>query len=74
MEFAKPGFVKRFCTPNAILTLSEYLLDYASPETRAKGMAAIKRELEALPDDNPQKATLLERLQQVHGGKRDLFF
>lgn len=49
-------------------------MDYASPETRAKGMAAIKRELEALPDDNPQKATLLERLQQVHGGKRDLFF
>lgn len=39
MEFAVPGFVKRFCTPNAVLTLTEYLIDYASPETRAKGLA-----------------------------------
>lgn len=74
MEFAKPGFVKRFCTPNAILTLTEYLLDYASPETKQKGMAAIEREIKQIPDDNPQKATLLERLEQVKAGKRDLFF
>ncbi len=74
MEFAKPGFVKRFCTPNAILTLSEYLLDYASEETKAKGMAAIEREIAAIPDDNPQKSLLLERLKQIRNGKRDLFF
>lgn len=49
MEFAKPGFVKRFCTPNAILTLSEYLLDYASPETRAKGMAALSANWKPCP-------------------------
>jgi len=74
MEFAVPGFVKRFCTPNAILTLTEYLLDYATPETKAKGMAAIEREIAAMPDSNQQKSLLLERLKQVHSGKRDLFF
>ena len=74
MEFAKPGFVKRFCTPNAILTLTEYLLDYASPDTKQKGLAAIEREIKQIPDDNPQKAIPLERLEQVKAGKRDLFF
>ena len=35
MEFAIPGFIQHLCTPNALSTLMEYLLDYASPETRA---------------------------------------
>ena len=74
MEFAVPGFVKRFCTPNAVLTLTEYLIDYASPETRAKGLAAVRRELDALPEDNPLKRRLLEKLDKVNGGQRDLFF
>ena len=37
MEFAIPGFIERLCTPNALSTLLEYLVDYASPETRAAG-------------------------------------
>lgn len=74
MEFARPGFVKRFCTPNAILTLLEYLSDYASPEVREKGLAAIRRELAAIPEDNQLKQTLLERIEMVKQGKRDLFF
>ena len=74
MEFAVPGFVKRFCTPNAVLTLTEYLIDYASPETRAKGLAAVRRELDVLPEDNPLKRRLLEKLDKVNGGHRDLFF
>lgn len=74
MEFARPGFVKRFCTPNAVLTLLEYLTDYASPEVRNKGLAAIERELTAIPGDNPLKKTLLERIEMVKNGKRDLFF
>ena len=41
MEFAIPGFIKRFCTPNALSTLMEYLVDYASPETRAAGEKVI---------------------------------
>lgn len=74
MEFAIPGFVKRFCTPNAILTLTEYLLDYASPQTKAKGLAAIQRELDKIPSDNPLKQQLLEKLNRVNSGQRDLFF
>lgn len=74
MEFAKPGFVKRFCTPNAILTLSEYLLDYASPQTRQKAVQSIRREMAQIPDNNPLKQKLEERLKLVEAGKRDLFF
>ena len=39
MEFAMPGFIKRYCTPNALTTLTEYLVDYASPETLEAGQA-----------------------------------
>lgn len=74
MEFAIPGFVKRFCTPNAILTLTEYLIDYASPETREKGLKAIQRELDKIPSDNPLKQKLLDKLNKVKNGERDLFF
>ncbi|MDY0059738.1 MAG: [FeFe] hydrogenase H-cluster radical SAM maturase HydG [Myxococcota bacterium] len=74
MEFAIPGFIKRFCTPNALLTLLEYLLDYASPETLAAGRQLIAAELANLPDD-PGRKLLVERLAQVeHEGRRDLRF
>ena len=33
MEFSVPGFIKRFCTPNAVLTLAEYIMDYAPKDT-----------------------------------------
>ena len=49
MEFAIPGFIKRFCTPNALLTLKEYLVDYASPETRIAGEKLIAVELARMP-------------------------
>lgn len=74
MEFAIPGFVKKFCTPNALLTLTEYLLDYASPETRDKGLRIIEQEIQGIPDTNEIKKKLLEKLEQVKAGKRDLFF
>lgn len=74
MEFARPGFVKRFCTPNAILTLLEYVMDYASPVTREKALAAIDREVQSYPDADPRKPILLARIEQVKAGKRDLFF
>ena len=56
MEFAIPGFIKRFCTPNALLTLKEYLIDYASPTVRAKGDALIAAELAKLPEDGQDRA------------------
>jgi len=74
MEFAIPGFIQRFCTPNALSTLMEYLVDYASPETRAAGEKAVEAELMKLPDD-PQKKTLLERLDRIRNtDDRDLYF
>jgi 2-iminoacetate synthase len=64
MEFAIPGFIKRFCTPNALTTLLEYLIDYASPETREAGLKAIETELAKIAD-SPQKAELIERLRKI---------
>ena len=51
MEFAIPGFIKRFCTPNALLTLQEYLSDYGSPLLKEKGAKVIDAELAKLPQD-----------------------
>ena len=45
MEFSIPGFIKEYCTPNALLTLEEYLVDYATPETREAGEKLIAEEL-----------------------------
>lgn len=73
MEFAIPGFVKRFCTPNAVLTFLEYLEDYATPETRVAGLRMIERELDRVPEGEP-KARLLERIRKVREGDRDLYF
>lgn len=45
MDLAKPGLIKRFCEPNAISTLAEYLVDYASDETKKVGFAYIEKEV-----------------------------
>jgi 2-iminoacetate synthase len=50
MEFSVPGFIKRYCTPNAILTLSEYIIDYASPELAEKGWRAIEKNMADLDE------------------------
>jgi len=72
MEFSVPGFIKRYCQPNAILTLAEYLEDYAPPETREKGYQLIRKKIQELPDDLFQEK-LKQRLQQIKEGKRDLY-
>jgi 2-iminoacetate synthase len=73
MEFSVPGFIKRFCSPNAILTLAEYLEDYAKPETVVKGWQMIERNLETLNGSGnvPEIRTRLEKIRQ---GQRDLYF
>lgn len=74
MEYAIPGFIQRFCTPNALSTLLEYLVDYASPETRAAGEKAIADELGKMPD-SPRKQELEQRLRDIREGvKRDVYF
>lgn len=73
MEFAIPGFVKRFCTPNALLTFAEYLYDFSSEKTLKAGLELIDRELSKVED--PQMLTAVqEKLQQMKTGTRDLFF
>ncbi len=74
MEFAIPGFIQQFCTPNALSTLMEYLVDYAAPETRAAGMKRIEEEMAKMPD-GPQKAEVADRLRRIREtGDRDLYF
>jgi len=74
MEFAVPGFIKRYCTPNALSTLTEYLTDYASPETRAAGMRRVEAELAQMPE-GPMKRDLLDRLKRIQeSDDRDLYF
>ena len=73
MEFSVPGFIKRFCTPNAILTLAEYLCDYAPQQTSEKGWALIEKEILAL-DDEKLVQTIRERIELIRFGKRDLYF
>lgn len=74
MEFAIPGFIQNFCTPNALTTLMEYLVDYASPETRAAGEEAIRREVRNLPEGE-RKRQLTDRLRRIaEGDERDLYF
>jgi 2-iminoacetate synthase len=74
MEFAIPGFIKRFCTPNALLTAAEYLRDYASPATRAAGEKLIADEL-ARFEEGPLKNELVARLRKIQeSAERDLYF
>ena len=73
MEFSVPGFIKRYCTPNAMLTLAEYLEDYARNGTREKGYDLIRRNLEEM-EDNGFKAKLRDRLERVKLGERDQYF
>jgi len=48
MEFSVPGFIKRYCTPNALLTLAEYLEDYASEDTKKAGYRLIDNKIDEL--------------------------
>jgi len=74
MEFSIPGFIKEFCTPNALMTLEEYLMDYGTPETKAIGEKLIAEELAKLPEGDI-KQTVLARLQEIREGKnRDQYF
>jgi 2-iminoacetate synthase len=73
MEFSVLGFIKRFCTPNALLTLTEYLEDYATDEFREKGYELIHR---TLNDLNGQANTneIKNRIERIRQGERDLYF
>ena len=73
MEFSVPGFIKRYCTPNAILTLAEYLEDYATPETAEKGWNLIEKEIKQL-DGFRRVDDLKDRIEKIKQGERDMYF
>jgi 2-iminoacetate synthase len=72
MEFSVPGFIKNFCTPNALLTLAEYIVDYASPSTAEKGCKVISQNLEQMDETYHDKVK--ERIERIKAGERDLYF
>jgi 2-iminoacetate synthase len=74
MEFAIPGFIQKFCTPNGLTTLMEYLVDYASDGTVAAGERLVATELARI--EKPELRTAIEqRLRQIRTtDDRDLIF
>lgn len=72
MDLAKPGLIQKFCRVNAIMTFKEYLLDYASPETRAEGEKLLGR-LVAETGGAGTRKTMTARLAQLEAGQRDLY-
>lgn len=73
MSLCKAGKIQDCCQPNALLTLKEYLQDYASPKTRADGERLIEAELERVPSDHVRKLAS-KRLAEIDAGKRDFRF
>ena len=74
MEFSIPGFIKRYCTPNALLTLEEYLVDYGSPETREVGEKLIAEELAKMEDGDMKQRTLKQLEEIKQRNVRDIYF
>lgn len=73
MEICKEQKIHNFCHPNAIMTLEEYLEDYASPETRKVGEELIDKELKTL-GNNKLKCAVEENLDKIKQGERDFRF
>lgn len=71
MEFSTQGFIKRFCTPNALLTFAEYLEDYASPAAKLKGRELIERKVGEI-DERAMREKVAELLERIRAGERDL--
>jgi 2-iminoacetate synthase len=71
MDLAKPGEIKEHCDPNALSTFLEYLMDYASPETRQEGETLIARVLPQMT--GKQQKISLKMLDRIRAGKRDVF-
>ena len=73
MKYTKNEQIHNFCTPNALMTLKEYLEDYAGPYTKKIGEELIRKEL--LKDEIfPNKNVLTKNLELIASGQRDLRF
>ncbi|MGN0460283.1 MAG: [FeFe] hydrogenase H-cluster radical SAM maturase HydG [Ruminococcus sp.] len=73
MSLCKAGQIQNCCHPNALMTLKEYLIDYASEETKKIGEELIERELDNIPKEKVKKICE-ENLEMIEQGKRDFRF
>ena len=73
MSLVKSGQIANCCQPNALMTLKEYLEDYASEITRKNGEKLIKEEVDKIPNEKVRKV-VLEHLHDLHEGQRDFRF
>jgi 2-iminoacetate synthase len=71
MDLAKPGKIKRHCEPNGLSTFQEYLLDFASEQTRREGEQLISRRILEMPPAEQMKCAKM--INQVRHGERDVF-
>ena len=73
MSLCKAGQIHNCCLPNALMTLKEYLIDYASPETRKIGEALIEKQLLNIPNEKT-RSVAEKHLAEIEEGKRDFRF
>lgn len=73
MSLAKSGQITNCCGPNALITLKEYLLDYASNNVKETGNLVIEKEIKKIPNNKIQKLTV-NYLKEIEEGKRDFRF
>ena len=73
MSLCKTGQIQNCCHPNALMTLKEFLMDYASPETRKIGEELIQSELVNIPRERTREI-VVERLTKIENGERDFRF
>lgn len=73
MDLAKPGLIKEYCKPNAMFTFREYLEDYASPETKEKGLKLLKQLTQTFSKED-LKRRVEGNLCKIGEGERDLYF
>ena len=73
MSLVKSGQIANCCQPNALMTLKEYLEDYASPDTKEKGQKVILEETEKIPNEKV-KEIAKKYLHDLEEGSRDFRF
>ncbi len=69
MSLCKSGQILNCCHPNALMTLAEYLVDYASPETKEKGFEVIERELQRIPKEKV-RAIARQNIEDIKSSNR----
>lgn len=73
MSLIKAGKIHNLCRPNAILTLKEYLEDYATPEVKTLGEKTIQKYINLITSEEMKRETI-QKLKRIEAGERDLYF